>query len=388
MPTPDHRLEILTLMVRFLPQYRTVGPMRSMSQLVARLAASCHFTVITLDRPVNGQAPLTPTAIAGSTVYAMGPGGISWGNLRRLVRLVPHDLIYLNSAFAMDTTIKVLVLRRLSLLPSKRPIVVAPRGEFCHGALNHKGFRKNLFLWLAKALGLYRGVHWQATSEMELVDIQRCLGPAARVTLARNLSTLPEPTPGTAVRNPKQRQTLKVIFLSRLSPNKNLAMVLSVLQACQGQIELNIYGHPDQDTYWQQCQVQMQALPPQIKVTYHGILPPDQVLATFAQHHLFFFPTLWENFGHVIMESLTAGCPVLISDRTPWRDLARQGIGWEFPLDQAAHFQETVQGCLAMDEAEFRPWSDRARAFGQAYAADPQPAAAHLALFRQVAGKA
>ena len=47
-------------------------------------------------------------------------------------------------------------------------------------------------------------------------------------------------------------------------------------------------------------------------------------------------PTLGENFGHVIVEAWTAGCPVLVSDRTPWRQLASHGVGWDVALDHRA----------------------------------------------------
>ena len=34
-----------------------------------------------------------------------------------------------------------------------------------------------------------------------------------------------------------------------------------------------------------------------------------------------FLPSKGENFGHIIMESLAASTPVIISDLTPWKDL-------------------------------------------------------------------
>ncbi len=66
----------------------------------------------------------------------------------------------------------------------------------------------------------------------------------------------------------------------------------------------------------------------------HGPLPPDRVAEALRANHLLFLPTRSENFGHVILEALAAGCPVLLSDRTPWRNLARAGVGWDLPLDR------------------------------------------------------
>ena len=82
------------------------------------------------------------------------------------------------------------------------------------------------------------------------------------------------------------------------------------------------------------------------------------------EHDLFFLPTLGENFGHVILEAFCAGCPVLISDQTPWRDLQGKGIGWDLPLDRPDLFQDVLQNCVDMNSLEYVKWSDRAREYG------------------------
>ena len=62
-------------------------------------------------------------------------------------------------------------------------------------------------------------------------------------------------------------------------------------------------------------------------MTYHGELQPDAVVTTFARYDAFAFPTLGENFGHVIAESLSAGCAVICSDQTPWTPVLLAGGG-------------------------------------------------------------
>jgi glycosyltransferase involved in cell wall biosynthesis len=82
------------------------------------------------------------------------------------------------------------------------------------------------------------------------------------------------------------------------------------------------------------------------------------------EHDLFFLPTLGENFGHIILEAFCAGCPVLISDQTPWRDLEEKGVGWDLPFDQPELFREVLQRFAGMENAEYIKWSERARAYG------------------------
>jgi glycosyltransferase involved in cell wall biosynthesis len=66
------------------------------------------------------------------------------------------------------------------------------------------------------------------------------------------------------------------------------------------------------------------------------------VRGIFSRHDLFLFPTRGENFGHVIFESLAAGTPVLVSDRTPWQDLDAAGVGWVRSLDRMQDFVDVI----------------------------------------------
>jgi glycosyltransferase involved in cell wall biosynthesis len=89
-----------------------------------------------------------------------------------------------------------------------------------------------------------------------------------------------------------------------------------------------------------------------------------------AEHKLFLIPTLGENFGHVIFESLAVGCPVLISDRTPWRGLEEKGVGWDVPLGDVARFRAILQECVDMDSEAYASLSQRARGYAVQYEQD------------------
>src|SRR4029077_18813526 len=99
--------------------------------------------------------------------------------------------------------------------------------------------------------------------------------------------------------------------------------------------------------------------------------------ARLSEHHFFFMPTANENFGHAIVEALLAGCPLITSDQTPWRELARRGVGWDLPLhardegrralprDAREEWGRVMQACVDMDEPAFERASRSARSFGQ-----------------------
>jgi glycosyltransferase involved in cell wall biosynthesis len=85
-----------------------------------------------------------------------------------------------------------------------------------------------------------------------------------------------------------------------------------------------------------------------VTANYRGGIASSTVIDTFGNYDLFLFPTLGENFGHVIAESLHAGTPVLLSEGTPWNDLETSGAGWILPLANPSAFTEKIEELAAM----------------------------------------
>lgn len=101
---------------------------------------------------------------------------------------------------------------------------------------------------------------------------------------------------------------------------------------------------------------------------------------------LFFLPTLGENFGHVILEALTARCPVLISDRTPWRNLKAAGIGWEIPIESTDLFRSAIESCAKMDAEALEQMRDRAGAYARDYLMEDDAIYQNRILFQATLG--
>ncbi len=74
-------------------------------------------------------------------------------------------------------------------------------------------------------------------------------------------------------------------------------------------------------------------LPENCKVNYLGELSPKEIRDEISQHHLLISTSLNENYGHSIVEALSMGCPVLISNQTPWKGLKDYNAGEELDLD-------------------------------------------------------
>ena len=100
------------------------------------------------------------------------------------------------------------------------------------------------------------------------------------------------------------------------------------------------------------------------------------------QHHLFVLPTTGENFGHSIFEAFLAGRPVLISDQTPWLDLASKKTGWALSLDDPDAFVKAVGQAADWDQAQFLEWAQSAWHYAHDFIKNPELQRQYLNLFQ------
>ena len=381
-------LNILTFTGFYLPGYKAGGPIRTIANMVDRLGGEFEFKIITADRDLYDIEPY-PDIINGgwdkvgkASVRYLSPNNRSWRHFMRLLNSTGYDILYLNSFFSPHFTIKPLLLRFLRLIPD-RPLVIAPRGEFSPGALGLKSLKKKVYIASAKLLGLYKNVVWQASSEHEEAAIRHWFGDDIRVNIAPNLPPLHNVPSVPKLVNSKIKGNLKIIFLSRISRKKNLDKALDMLRGLNGDIQFNIYGPIEDKSYWGRCQKAITGLSKNIKVNYCGSIVHEQVGGEMKKHDLFFFPTLGENFGHVILEALCAGCPVLISDQTPWRNLTEKNIGWDLPLNKPELFSNVLQQCVDMGAEEYAKWTENAQEYGLGMASDERVVEQNRQLFEE-----
>ena len=387
------KFAILTLVDFYLPGYKAGGPIRTLANMVDRLGDDFQFKIITSDRDFKDDAVYSGIKVdewnrlgKAAEVFYMSPKKRSLRDFKRLFRSTGYEVIYLNSFFSPQFTIKPLLLRRMRLIPDK-PLVIAPRGEFSLGALGLKSLKKRTYLLAAKAFGLYRGVIWQASSEHEEADIQRWFGKDVPVVVAPVLPPLVHSSDELPLKSEKAAGRFKIIFLSRISRKKNLDGALKILDGLKGQVQFDIYGPMEDSAYWAVCQKLISSLAENIEVRYCGSVAHDQVGTVMMEHDLFFLPTLGENFGHVILEALCAGCPVLISDQTPWRDLEEKGVGWDLPVERIEMFREVLQRCVDMNDEVYVKWSERAWAYGLGVSRNDETVEQNRHLFFHAVGR-
>ncbi len=361
--------KVLLFQVNYLPGYKAGGSLRTLANMVDYLGDEFQMMVVCLDRDLGDKKPYTDIKpnewqqVGKAKVMYLSPQNCSLKAFYALIKNTKPDLVYLNSFFHRVFSRKPLILRKLGLIPGI-PFIVAPRGEFSPGAINIKSIRKRFYIFLIKLVGLVGKVVWHASNQIEKEDINRILGNEVKVVIAQDLPSKELGDNILISSKRKERGSLKMLFLSRISAKKNLIGALKILMGVKGNIQFNIYGPIGEQAYWLKCQNIIKALPSNIEANYNGEIEYDKVLGVMKEHDIFFLPTFGENFGYVILEALFSGCPVILSDKTPWINLENSGVGWNIPLSRADRFQEVIQKCVDMNTDEYQIYSKKAREYG------------------------
>jgi glycosyltransferase involved in cell wall biosynthesis len=366
------RPTILAFTNWFLPGNKGGGSVSAIVNLIELLGDEFRFHVITRDRDLAEKSAYEGLQmdhwITVGKARVLYTGDLSFANLRRHVLNVDPDVIYLNSFFSPMTR-KILFLRRAGLLKDSA-VILAPQGELSPGSLSLKPLRKWLYRNTAIRAGICRGVTWQASSELESRHITAAtkgeIPAAAQLILTPNA---PRPDllrfPLESRQPEKRLGKLRLIFLSRIARTKNLHFALEAVAAARGDIQFEIVGPAEDPKYWGECQKRARNLPANIVVRNAGPVGREDVNRALLQHHFLLLPTLGENFGYVIIEALAVGCPVIISDQTPWRGLRAAGVGWDLPLGRLDLWRNTLQECVDMHDEEYQRMSRRAREFAE-----------------------
>lgn len=377
--TPPPRQRILTFVAFYLPGFRGGGPIRTIANAVESLGDEFDFYVVTSDRdlgdlqPYRGITANVWCRVGKAHVFYASPAARTLGRMAQLLRTTPHDVLYLNSFFNVPFSLLPLLVRGLRRAP-RMPLVLAPRGEFAAAALHIKRWKKKPFVALVFLLGLVDGVVWHASSAFERADIAALAdrkNQSGRITVAPDLAPPFTPVPH-AVKVRRQAAALSVCFLSRICAMKNLDFALRVLACVEQPVDFYIYGPREEPSYWSECEALIVALPGHVTVSYEGSVEHALVREAIARHDVFFVPSRGENFGHVFLESLSTGVPVLVSDRTPWRHLPQRNLGWDLPLDAPQGFARALEQAATFTPARWLEIHNSCTNFARSVASDAE----------------
>ncbi len=358
--------KILIFVDWFYPGYKAGGPIQSCKNIVDTLLGEFELYIFTSDKDIGDTESYSDVKINEWTLYNDAvkifyatPSHCTIKNIRSAIKEIKPDTVYLNSMFSVGFTIKPLITIKRYFKDIK--IILAPRGMLHKGATQSKKNKKLFFLNGLKYSGLLKNVTFHATDSQEKEDIQSYFNN--RIFLVKNI---PNINLGYVKHLAKVTGHVRFIFISRIHPKKNILFFIKLLkEITEFNIVFDIYGFIDDEEYWQKCQSAIHQLPPGVVVTYKGTLPNEKVFETIQDYHVFVLPTLGENFGHSIFESLSAGRPVLLSDQTPWQNLNTYKAGWDIPLSKPDDFLFIIKSVANFDQQQFEEYAAGASSYAK-----------------------
>ena len=308
----------------------------------------------------------------GVNVQYVDPSNIDAAFWRLKVEEIDPTHIHLNSLYSWKFSLLPLVVSKST---GTAKVVLAPRGMLGQAARRIKPLKKRLFLGASKLALLFKEIIWHASTRLEADEVSSFL-PNATVRIAQDL---PLPAPSENASRPDDSWNIAVI--GRIHRVKNLHFGLQAVLSAKASrpVTVNFIG-PVEDAAYKLDLERLATKSSAVEVVFHGGMPPSELGPHFQAAHYLLSSTTQENFGHSIVEAWAHGCPVLISDRTPWRGLEAYNVGWDWPLDES-EWNAGLNAALSLNHAEWEAKSRAARGYFSDRVQSAEAEQANLALF-------
>lgn len=329
-------MKILQINASYKPAYVYGGPTMSVSKLSEQLTeAKCYVEVFTTT--ANGKAELQ---ITPGTKMVIDNVPVTY--FKRLTKDHSHfspsllkkvwkeaknfDVIHIHAWWNLVSVFSCWVATMRGV-----PVVISPRGTLsAYSFSNRNNLPKQIMhALLGKQLLKKSSIH--VTSEREKEAIEATI-PFRRITNIPNFVALPDKLVD-MTRGYSSGEPLNLLFFSRIEEKKGLDILLNALKTVNVPYELTIAGDGEV-TYIDKLKIIAadNGIAGHIRwIGFQG----NSKFDILQQHDLMILPSHDENFGNVVIESLSVGTAVLISKNVGLADyVAANNLGWVCNLDQ------------------------------------------------------
>ena len=350
---------MLIIIPWFDPAFKAGGPVQSIANLVSTFNEAVQYKIFCGNKDVDGS--LLENIKTDSWVEYNNNTQIWYDSTNHPFRTFKNilsdfnpDILFIIGLFSFNYNIQPL------LFCKSQKKILSVRGMLHKGALSQKWLKKKIFISFLKTFSISNKVFFHATDKNEAQNVIKVFGDKSKVYIAGNF---PKKITAEIPIN-KKRNELSLVTIALISPMKNHLLILSALKEIKDNIEYHIIGAIKDKDYWQQCMKIINELPGNIKVTYHGEVIPKEVINYLNDEHVFIMPSKSENFGHAIIEALSAGKPVITSHNTPWNNLQENKAGLNVSLN-VAEIKIAIDHFIKMSSEEYIEWSDAAVSFSK-----------------------
>lgn len=232
------------------------------------------------------------------------------------------------------------------------PIVVSPRGMLTLYTFNNRnGWIKTLIHQLF-GKRLLKGCYLHLTSKKELTDVNSLKIQSKNAFILPNLVQLAKVN--CTITQPSSPKIFKLLFLSRIEEKKGLDLLFTALSLLRFQWKLTIAGN-GKACYIQSLRALCQHLNlPQSHINWQGQVNGTDKFKLISENDVLVLPSQNENFANVIIESLSAGTPVVLSKEVGLAAyVAGNHLGWITEL-HSSHLARTLDTAAADEQMRLR----------------------------------
>ena len=258
------------------------------------------------------------------------------------------DLLFLNSIFSFQYTV-------LPIIFTNSPIILSIRGMLHPSALKQKNLKKFLYLFFFKKILLFRDIKFHVTDDVEKKYVENIFGIRYDIFVLPNIPNLFKKQ-----YLKKEINNLNLISIALVSSMKNHLNVLLALMNCKSYIIYKIYGPIKDNDYWDKCKIIIKKLPHNIKVEYMGPVSPNEVEKVLEWAHVKILPSKSENYGHSMVEALSAGKPLISSHFIPWNDLDINNAGFNIDSNNLDKLADAMEFYANVDSTQYDTLSSSA----------------------------
>ena len=265
------------------------------------------------------------------------------------------DLAHIHALFSPVTTLAATIARYHHL-----PYIIRPCGMLDPADLQKKKRLKQIYATLLERPNLAGAAAIHFTSKEEAKISERFgLGSTGKIPVPRDLVIPLGVTAGLFPKRLRESQVPIILFMSRIAPKKGLDLLIPALENILGSgIEFHFIlagSNPQDADYETKIKVQIHNSSLAKYTTITGFVSGELKAELLTKADLFVLPSYYENFGIAVAEAMTAGVPVVISDRIHIaEDIQQAEAGWVGPLEVGAIANSIKSALLNPQERQRR----------------------------------
>lgn len=354
--------KLLIMASLFWPQKKGGGPPISIMNIVQAIKDKHDIFIISNNHEVGESEPLKGVKSGWNEfdfgkVYYVDYGKHDIKTILNLIEEIKPDVIYENSFFSWNDMLPVCLYKKKNKAVK---VITAPRGEFYPDRLRVGETKKHVYKILVRSAGLLKDIYFHVTGEQEKEYTKKFIGvDEDHIYNINNITRISPALEGLG----KEPGSIRLVFIARIHPMKNLLNAIRIMKNVKGDVVYDIYGSIEDKEYWTECESEISQLPPNIEVNYCGMVEHDEITKVLSNYHMFFMPTVGENYGHSIAEALCCGVPVIISDKTPWTDINDNNCGAALGLSNVEKFADVINEYVSMNDTDYRNMSKSAKEY-------------------------